>query len=454
MLKILNNVKVYFITPPKLLFKSSILILTLLSICQCSKEVVIPNQIEIEAYDIKVNLDLNNLLNLNAKLEILKKDSIDKFELLLSSEAKIESIKSKIKNDWIDISYTRNKDTLVLTIPSEIVSNRELIIEFNYTFPTGEIKDVLYFDRGHRWYPLIIDQIARFKLTAEVPFEYEVFSVGDLISRKKLNEYSQFIWESKIPVFKLPIIIAKTGYYQKTYKECNSKEIYFYSLIKNKEIIEEILSEACNTMKFFNEHIGEYHHNQLTIIEFPEFQGTNIATSLLIIGSQLFDFFKKGYYENLHFSIACQWIAAGTFNKLFGKGFWFLQISLPHYLRLMYLRQTKEEDAYIKALQKGLVAYKEIANSDKDVPLIDIDFPDSPEKGKIIYGKGPYIIDQVCIQIGEKNWEKLIKDIYKDFKGRIFNYNDFISYLSKYDEDGTCVPKFEKMLSERGIPDN
>ncbi|MCK4339215.1 MAG: hypothetical protein KAW87_04425, partial [Candidatus Cloacimonetes bacterium] len=161
-----------------------------------------------------------------------------------------------------------------------------------------------------------------------------------------------------------------------------------------------------------------------------------------------------GYYENLHFSIACQWIAAGTFNKLFGKGFWFLQISLPHYLRLMCLRQTKGEDVYIKGLQKGFDAYKEIANSDKDVPLIDIDFPDSPEKGKIIYGKGPYIIDQVCIQIGEKNWEKLIKDIYKDFKGRIFNYNDFISYLSKYDEDGTCVPKFEKMLSERGIPDN
>ena len=56
-----------------------------------------------------------------------------------------------------------------------------------------------------------------------------------------------------------------------------------------------------------------------------------------MVGSTYIDQFKKGHYENLHLSIAAQWIAAGVFFKLFGKGFWFLQLSLPHYLRLMYL---------------------------------------------------------------------------------------------------------------------
>jgi len=437
----------------KFFLKSFIFITILLTIGGCSKEIVVPERIEIKAYNINVNMDLDNHLNVKAKLEILKDNSINKFELLLSSDAKIRYIKSKMKKNWIDISYTRNKDTLLLTVPPEIASNKELIIEFKYT-SIGEIKDVFYLDRGHRWYPLIVDQIAKFRIIAKMPPGYEAFSAGDLIDKKKLNDYSQFIWESKIPVFKIPLIVAKSGYFKEAHKECNGKKIYLYFLIDDKESIEEIFSEACNTMKFFNELIGEYHHNQLTIIEYPEFQGTNIATSLLIVGSPLIDAFKKGYYENLHLSIACQWIAAGTFNKLFAKGFWFLQISLPHYLRLMYLRQTKGEEAYIQELQKGLDAYKKVAGTDKDIQIIDIDFPDTREKGRIIYGKGPYIIHKISMQIGEKNWGKLIKDIYKDFTGRIFTYKDFINYLSRYDRDGTCVSKFEKMLSERGIPDN
>jgi hypothetical protein len=54
-------------------------------------------------------------------------------------------------------------------------------------------------------------------------------------------------------------------------------------------------------------------------------------------------------------------------------------------------------------------------------------------------------------EIGDENWNKLVRDIYKDFKGKILYYEDFIKYLSRYDRDGKCVSKFEKMLSETGL---
>ncbi len=411
--------------------------------------------VKIMSYDIKAKLDSSDSqLHVFAGLELQKVDTVDQFEMLLTSDAEINSIKSEMNGNWIDVPYKfTGKDTLGLTVPSELESSEELAIDFEYSLSIDELKDVMILSRGHRWYPLIIDQIARFKLTVEVPNEYEVFSAGDLVEKKKFTEYSRFIWESKIPVFKLPLIIAKSDLYEETVKNIDHKKIYLYSSTIDEETREEIISEAGSMLKFYNKFIGEYPHNRLTLIEIPKLQGTNIASGLLMVGSKNFDWFKKGYYESLHLSIATQWIAAGVFFKLFGKGFWFLQLSLPHYLRLMYLEQTKGEDAFTKGLQRGLDQYKEIAGTENEVAIIDVDFPNTKEKARVIYGKGPYVIDKVRRQIGDENWEKLIKDIYKDFKGRILTYNEFINYLSKYDRDGTCVLKLEKMVSETGLPE-
>jgi hypothetical protein len=83
---------------------------------------------------------------------------------------------------------------------------------------------------------------------------------------------------------------------------------------------------------------------------------------------------------------------------------------------------------------------------------MDVDFPNSKEKARAIYGKGPYVIDKLRRQIGDENWEKFIKDIYKDSKGKIVTFDEFLNYLSKYDRDGTAVAKLKKMVSEKGLP--
>ena len=248
------------------------------------------------------------------------------------------------------------------------------------------------------------------------------------------------------------MIIAKSGFYNQTVEKCSSKEIYFYSSTVDKETKEKILSEGCSSFEFYNKLIGEYPHSRLTLIEFPELEGTDIATGLLLIGRTFIDAFKQGQYDNLHLSIACQWMSAGVFFKFRGKGFWFLQLSLPHYLRLMYLERTKGKDIFTQGLQQGLDAYKEIAGSEKEVSIMDVDFPNSKEKATAIYGKGPYVIDKVRRQIGNENWEKFIIEIYKDFKGKILTYDEFVNYLSIYDKDGAAVAKLNKMVSEKGLP--
>jgi len=431
--------------------KMAIYILTILTVqsafCQTP-------QIDIASCDVTVTLDLpDSQLLVGAGLTLHGADTVNTIDLILSSNAEIKSVKSKIKGNWIDLSYKfTGKDTLSLTLPPALRLNRDLKIDFEYTFPSGGLKDsLMIFDRGNRWYPFIMDDIFKFKLKVEVPPGYIVFSAGDLIEKKTSPGHSQFTYESKIPVFKLPLVIAKTGVYYETFKKCGGKKVYLYSATIDKVEREKIISEACAALKFYNEYIGEYPHNRLTLVEIPEMEGTNIASGFLMIGSTFIEAFKQGYYDNLHLSIAAQWTAAGVFFKLFGKGFWFFQLSLPHYLRLIYLEQTKGEDAFITGLNQGLDTYKQFAGTDKDIPIIEVDFLNTKEKGAVIYGKGPYILDKVRSEIGDENWNKLIRDIYKDFKGKILYYGDFIKYLSKYDRDGVCVMKFEKMVSETGL---
>lgn len=413
--------------------------------------------IKIDSYDIKVSADLiSKKLHVSAQLDLKKADTIAEFQLLLNSKVELGSISCETKDGQLDIKHEFvGKDTLRLTIPREVLSSQSLSLDFKYSLPWGEQKgDMIVLDRGDRWYPLILDQIAKFKLTASVPEGYEVFAPGDLVEKKILPRQARFFWESKIPVFKMSLVIGKSSLFHATILPCGDKKIYFCSSDPDEETKKGILSEACNAMKFYNELLGEYHHDRLTFVEIPGLEGMNIATGLLMVDTSFIDQFEKGYYDQLHLGIAAQWFAAGVFFKFLGKGFWFLQLSLPHYLRLMYLEQAKGEDAFKEGLQKGFSAYQEIAGTEKEVSIFDVDFPNTKEKATAIYGKGPLVIDKVRRQIGNENWEKLIKSIYTDYKGRILTYDEFIKYLAKYDSDGACVSKLQKMLSEKGIPED
>lgn len=413
--------------------------------------------VEVISYDIKASLNiLSSDLQVSATLELLKADTSVEFDLILNSNVKIGAVRYEMEDRSVDLRYVFvGKDTLRLSVPPELAASRNLTVDFKYTYPLdGKKGNVMILDRGDHWYPLMLDQIARFKITATVPKGYDVFSAGDFIEKKDFRESSRFVWESEIPVFKISLIIARSNFYSETKRECGGKSIYFYSSTLDQQTKEKVLSEACSIVQFYEEFIGPYHHNRLTLIEIPELEGTSISTALLMIGSTFIDAFKQGQYENLHLSIAAQWMAAGVFFKFRGKGFWFLQLSLPHYLRLMYLERTKGEDAFSQGMQGGLNAYKEVVGTEKDVAILDVDFPDTKEKSRVIYGKGPLVIDQVRRQIGDQNWERFIQDIYKDFKGKILTYDDFLNYLSKYDRKGAALLKLKKMVSEKGLPED
>lgn len=66
-----------------------------------------------------------------------------------------------------------------------------------------------------------------------------------------------------------------------------------------------------------------------------------------------------------------------VFAKFRQHGFWLLTISLRHYLRLMYVRHSKGEVAFDKAMYEPLNQYGQFASKENNIPILYVDSPNS-----------------------------------------------------------------------------
>ncbi|HEY4756023.1 MAG TPA: hypothetical protein VIH28_08220, partial [Ignavibacteriaceae bacterium] len=303
----------------------------------------------------------------------------------------------------------------------------------------------------HRWYPLILDQVAPFKLTSNVPKGFKVLAAGDLISFQENNDNITFLWESKSAVFKLPLIIFNRSRFKEAEFDSLGINIDFFYLNTDSLEALSVIKEAFGSVKFYSENIGNYPYKKLTLFEVTQWEGINTGSGLIMIGTQSLKMMKQKYFESLNLTIAQQWFGAGVFAKYGSPGFWFLSLSLPHYLRLMYLRQTQGEESFLKSLHEPLAKYKEFSGTENDIPIINVDSPNSREKGLILYGKGPFLLSKIHKAMGNENWLAFLQNLYKSFLGKILTYDEFEKQISRYGENGSILALLKKLISQKGM---
>lgn len=387
---------------------------------------------------------------------IEKSNETNELNLLFTSKGTIKTIKSFYSNNQtLDVAYHFiGKDTLKLVIPSELRSQKTLTIAFQYLLPVDTLeKSIVFLRREDRWYPLWYDDLAVWKLKTRVPRGYHVLSVGNLVGDKFFLNQAQFIWESEVPLPTFPLIIFSTSHFTKTVKNIYGKPINFYFSSKDTVTNNDIISRICEAFKFYNELLGEYPHAQLTFVEIPRIQFVQSLSSIIMAGDIFIRYFSKGLNEWPTHELAHQWNGSGIFIKSDSRGRWFMEESLSEYLHLMYIEKTQGEKSLKKALEEKLKKYDSVAETDKDRPLMDIKYL-TKENSIIIYKKGPYIIHKIRNKIGDSNWLKFLREIYKHYNGRFFTYDDFKKTLAYYDKGGRCAWALEKYMTEKGMPEN
>ena len=410
--------------------------------------------VKIDSYNIHAIIRPHSeSVEVTAICDMQKTDTSFQTQLLLSSSSKMQAVQYFASGSWLEIPFQFvGRDTLQLRFPTAIQRPGSLTVRFSYTFPIGTLGDsLLLLDRGSRWYPLISDQIATLRLLCEVPSNYVVLSAGDLVETKAIADSRHFLWQTKLPVFKLPLVVFKSASLKRDSIQVLQKRIVMYSSTTD-TVSTTILTESRNLFTFFTDAIGEYPYERLTLVEIPYFDGIDVSSGLLMVGSSSLRGIGRGYFDALRLTVAEQWIGAGVFARFRKPGFWFLTISLPHYLRLMYVRYSQGEQAFDEGLHEPLKQYEQFAGKDNDVPILDIDFPNTREKGMVLYGKGPLVISELHKQLGDDQWRALLRDIYKDFLGKILTYDQFRTYVSKHDKNGHALTLLDKLMTGKGFP--
>ncbi len=412
------------------------------------------SDIIVKNYFIETNISFEaQLVQVNLICSLQKNSDSDNIQFLLNSSYNVNSISYYDGNEWLPLLYNFNgKDSLLLTTKAILETDKELQIKFNYSFEIEEMNDtLLLLDRGHRWYPLIINQIFTYRMKCEVPEGYSVLSSGNLIEKVDTGN-TVFIYECERPVFKMPLIVFKRESYQHIESMSNENKLDYYSQEIEPTSINKMLNKADNILNYFSKTIGLYSREGLIYFEVADFGGINVGSGLLTIGTKSIEMINKGFDDFLILTIAQQWFTSCVFADFSEPGFFFFTISLPHYLRLMYVRDSEGEAAYNDALLKPLDKYKEFAQSESDIPIIDVDMPNTREKGLILYAKGPYMLSLIENEMGKENFRLFLRDLYKTFIGKIMTMGDFENYINKYDPSGKTLALFKKLINEKGMP--
>jgi hypothetical protein len=412
-----------------------------------------PGGFRVDAVNITVSVP--SLKNVNVSLEacIRKTDTLRCVDFLFGSTARLLTVRTLRNGRRFDVPILRfERDTLSLALPFRPRPGEKIRLSFAYEWDTATVGDsMLLLDRGHRWYPLVADQPIRMRLKAVVPPGFSALSAGDG-GRSGTDEASGnpvFTWRSAEPVFKIPLIVYRSGLF---HQFAGKSPVELISLTDDSLHGALILEDAANARAYFTGLLGAPTAAGLTLIETPFFEGINVGTGLLSVGPPSLAAMRGGDFEALRLVVAQQWMGAGAFAAFGKPGFWFLSLSLPHYLRLMYVRQAEGEASFRAALRESAEKYAAVAGTETDVPILDVDRPDTREKGLILYAKGPLILDRLRERLGDRPWTEFLSALYRRYRGRVMDLVDFRIELSHHDKSGTAAALLDSLLSAKGLP--
>ncbi|MFZ1685335.1 MAG: hypothetical protein WAU88_14560 [Candidatus Zixiibacteriota bacterium] len=406
----------------------------------------------ISTSEFDVRFDRANHLLAVTDIVTMQIDSGDhELTLLFSSRNRLDSIIESSKNSPVKF-VRKGVDTLIVTATENQRIAGTTMLRFVYAVPLAAEDSVLILlDRGHRWYPMIPDNVVSTELKVQVPKEFGVVACGDLVAVDSLQAEATYRWKSAIPIFKNALVLYRRDRFVDALAPHSGEGLVrlISSTLSDSERA-AVIKHTSDVLHFACSTIGPYPHTAYTVLEIPGMDGSDVGSGLVMVGSEPLKAVARGETEALDLVTIQQWLGAGAFGQFLAPGFWFFCISIPHYERMLYVRQISGSDLFERQLTARYQKYKEVAGSAGDAALLTIDYPNTREKGLVCYAKGPYVLNQVRLALGDSLWTQFAATLYATGKGKVVTYGEFVGLLGRFDASGKAREKLERGLTETG----
>ena len=275
-----------------------------------------------------------------------------------------------------------------------------------------------YLSPAAYYYPVGDESLMRFKVTADIPEEWQSVSDGNRLSAETKNGRNIQTWENPFEsdgcmFFAAPFVTRSTW--------VDSIEVACYFFEADTGLFGDYLTATADYIRMYSDLIGPYPYRRFTVVEnfFPTGYGMPAWTLLgqqvlrlpFIIGTSL-------GHEVLH-----NWWGNSVYVD-YDRGNWCEAVTVygADY-RYKLMRSPAAARAYRNDILKQYVSY---VNEGNDFPIREFKSRTSPGTRTIGYNKAMMVFHMIEEEIGTEYFFNTWKLVYDRFQGKQISWEDWL----------------------------
>ncbi len=402
----------------------------------------INKKIDIKHYSFALTLsDSNDEIIGSTNITIqFKQAGVQNFRLDLINQ----SIDRKGKGMLVDgvyldknpVSYTHQKDALIINLPSPSSLNQTLVFTIKYHgIPSDGLRigatkfgDRSFFNenwpnRGRHWLPLIDHPYD--KATAEfivkAPAHYKVISNGLLLEESDLgNNVKLTHWKQSVPVSSWLFVLGVADFAVKYVDEFKGKSIQTWVYSKNREAgFYDFDEPTKKVLEFYSAYVGPYAYEKLANIQTPSVNGGMETSSAIFYGEDLVNGKRDERIRNIVIhEIAHQWFGNAVTENTWDDAW--LSEGFATFFTLLFIENEYGKEEYKKGIIKAKKTVFDLSLKIPDFSIVSNRTAEKePVTNGLTYQKGAWVLHMLRDLLGEKSFQKGIRAYYAKY----FNSN-------------------------------
>jgi len=402
----------------------------------------INRKIDIKHYSFALTLsDSNDEIIGSTNITIqFKQAGVQNFRLDLINQ----SVERKGKGMLVDgvyldknsVSYTHQKDALIIDLPMPSTINQTLVFTIKYHgIPSDGLRigatkfgDRSFFNenwpnRGRHWLPLIDHPYdkATSEFIVKAPAHYKVISNGLLLEESDLGENVKIThWKQSVPVSSWLFVLGVADFAVKYVDEFKGKSIQTWVYSKNREAgFYDFDEPTKKVLEFYSAYVGPYAYEKLANIQTPSVNGGMETSSAIFYGEDLVNGKRDERIRNIVIhEIAHQWFGNAVTETTWDDAW--LSEGFATFFTLLFIENEYGKEEYKKGISKAKKTVFDLSIKIPDFSIIsNRTAEDEPVTNGLTYQKGAWVLHMLRDLLGEKSFQKGIRTYYTKY----FNSN-------------------------------
>jgi len=402
----------------------------------------INKKIDIKHYSFALTLsDSNDEIIGSTNITIqFKQAGVQNFRLDLINQ----SIERKGKGMLVDgvyldknsVSYTHQKDALIIDLPMPSTINQTLVFTIKYHgIPSDGLRigatkfgDRSFFNenwpnRGRHWLPLIDHPYdkATSEFIVKAPAHYKVISNGLLLEESDLGDNVKLThWKQSVPVSSWLFVLGVADFAVKYVDEFKGKSIQTWVYSKNREAgFYDFDEPTKKVLEFYSAFVGPYAYEKLANIQTPSVNGGMETSSAIFYGEDLVNGKRDERIRNIVIhEIAHQWFGNAITETTWDDAW--LSEGFATFFTLLFIENEYGKEEYKKGISKAKKTVFDLSRKIPDFSIISNRTAENePVTNGLTYQKGAWVLHMLRDLLGEKSFQKGIRAYYAKY----FNSN-------------------------------